>query len=123
MSPADIVDKARRCGVSLALNGAGTGLSLSGDGTPPPEIIDLVRDVRDALVVHLQQKWAIRAWINNSFTSGTPGVCTHCVGHWLADESIVVVCCGADYGEVHEACWEAWEAEQNRRARKALGFA
>lgn len=61
MSSADIVDKARRCGVSLALNGAGTGLSLSGDGTPPQQIIDFVRHVRDVLVVHLQQKRAIRA--------------------------------------------------------------
>jgi hypothetical protein len=123
LSPADIVDKARRCGVSLALNGAGTGLSLSGVGTPPQDLIDLVRDARDVLVAQLQQKRAIRARINNSFTSGAPGVCMHCGGHWLADESIVRVWCGADYGEVHQACWEEWAAEQESCAREALGFA
>lgn len=123
LSPVDIVDKARRCGVSLALNGAGTGLSLSGVGTPPQDLIDLVRDARDVLVAQFQQKRAIRAWINNSFTSGAPGVCMHCGEHWLAEASIVVVWCGANSGEVHEACWEAWEAEQERRARQALRFA
>jgi hypothetical protein len=123
LSSTDIVDKARRCGVGLAPNYSGTGLLLSGYGTPPREIIDLVREVRDPLVVHLRQKRAIRAWINNSFTSGTPGVCMHCGGHCLADESIVVVWCGTDYGDVHEACWMAWQAEQERRARQALGFA
>jgi EAL domain-containing protein (putative c-di-GMP-specific phosphodiesterase class I) len=96
LSPADIVEKARCSGVRLALNDVGTGLSLSGVGTPPPEIIDLVRDVRDALVVHLQQKWAIRAWINNSFTPGTPGVCMHCGGRTLDDESLIMIWCGAN---------------------------
>ena len=83
MSPADIVEKARRCGVSVELNNARTGLSLSADSAPVQEI---------------------------------------CGGHWLADKSVIMVCCGADYGDVHEACWEAWEAEQDRRARRALGF-
>jgi hypothetical protein len=123
ISPADIVEKARRCGVSLALSRAGTGLSLSADSAPPRDIIDLVRDAKDVVVVHLQQKRAIRAWINNSFTSGAPGVCIQCGGHWLDDEPVIMVWCGTDYGEVHEACWEAWEAQQERRARKALGFA
>jgi hypothetical protein len=123
MSPAAIVEKAGRCGVSLALNNAGTGLLLSAESAPSEEIIDLVRDAKDVLVAHLQQKRAIRAWINDSFTAGKPGVCMHCGGHWLVDESIITVCCGADCGKLHEACWEAWEAEQDRRARKAPGFA
>ena len=91
MSPADIVDKARRCGVSLALNDAGTGLSLSGVGTPQQNLIALVRDARDVLVAQLQQKRAIRAWINNSFTSGMPSVCMHCGRRWLADEPVIMV--------------------------------
>jgi hypothetical protein len=123
MSPLDIVEKARRCGISLALNGTGTGLSLSADSAPPQEIIDLVRDARDVLVAQLQRKRAIRAWINSSFTSGDPGVCMHCGGRGPDDEAVVMIWCGADHGVVHEACWEAWEAEQDRRARKALGFA
>jgi hypothetical protein len=122
MSPLDIVEKVRLCGISLALNGDGMGLSLSADTAPPQEIIDVVRDARDVLVAQLQRKRAIRAWINNSFTSGEPGVCMHCGGRWPAGESIVRVWCGADYGEIHEACWEAWEAEQDRWAHKALGF-
>jgi hypothetical protein len=123
MSPADIVEKARCSGVSLALNGAGTGLSLSAERAPPEEIIDLLRVARDVLVAHLQQTRAIRAWINNSFTSGMPGVCIRCGGRWLDRASIVRVWCGADYGEVHEACWEAWGAEQDLRACQALRFA
>ncbi len=123
MSPADIVEKAQRCGVSLTLNDAGTSLSLSADTAPPQEIIDLVRDARDVLVAHLQQNRAICAWINDNFTAGKPGVCMRCGGQWLADELIIMVCCGSDCGNLHEACWEAWEAEHDRRARMALGFA
>jgi hypothetical protein len=123
MNPADLVEQARRCGVSLALNDAGTGLSLSADSAPPQGIIDLVRGARDVLIALFQQKRAIRAWINNGFTSGIPGVCIHCGEHWPADESIIMVWRGSNYGDVHEACSEAWEAEQDHRARKALGFA
>jgi hypothetical protein len=53
MNPADIVEKVKRCGVSLALNDAGTGVSLWAESQPPREIIDLVRDARDALVACL----------------------------------------------------------------------
>ena len=123
MSPTDVAGMARRYGVSLALNDTGTDLFLCANSAPPQEIIDLVRDARDVLVAHLQQKRAIRAWINDGFTAGKPGVCMHCGGHSLADQSTITVCCGADYGDLHEACWEAWEAEQDRRARKAPGFA
>jgi hypothetical protein len=123
MNPAAIVEKAGRCGVRLALNDAGTGLSLSADSAPQEEMINLLRDARDVLVAHLQQTQAIRSWINNCFTSGTLGVCMHCGRRWLTNESTVRICCGAEYGEVHEACWEEWEAEQDRRARAALGFA
>jgi hypothetical protein len=123
VSPADVAEKARRCGVNLALNDTGTGLSLRADSAPPKEIVDLVRDARDVLVAHLQQKRAIRLWINDGFTAGQPGVCMHCGGHSLADESTITVCCGDDYGNLHNACWGAWEAEQDRRARQALGFA
>jgi hypothetical protein len=40
VSTADIVEKARRCGVSLTLDAVGTGLSLAADSKPPPEIVD-----------------------------------------------------------------------------------
>jgi hypothetical protein len=120
MSPADIVEKVKRCGVRLALNSAGTGLSLSADSTPPQEIINLVRDSRDVLVSYLQQAHAVRAWIDDNLTVSNPGVCMHCGGPWLDDdESIFLV----KDGFVHEPCSAAWEAEQERRARRALGFA
>jgi hypothetical protein len=121
MNPADIVEKVRRSGVSLALNEAGTGLSLSADNAPPREIVDLVRDARDVLVACLQCKRAIRRRVNENFTPGVPGVCMLC-GE-LISKPVVVVACGADCGELHEACWGAWEAESDRRAREELGLA
>jgi hypothetical protein len=124
VSPADIIEKARRCGVSVVLNETATALSLSAESAPPQDIVDLIRSARDVVVVHLQQQRAIRAWIDENLTTANPGICLHCEGRWLADfESIFLVKCGAKDGFVHEACWEAWEAEQDRWARKALGFA
>jgi hypothetical protein len=35
MKPADVIEKARRCGVSLTLNAVGTRLSLAADSEPP----------------------------------------------------------------------------------------
>jgi hypothetical protein len=120
MSPADIVEKVKRCGVRLALNGAATGLSLSAESAPPQEIINLVRGARDVLVSHLQQKQAVRAWIDHNLTADNPDVCMHCRGSWLEDdESIFLV----NDGFVHKTCSAAWEAEQERQARRALGFA
>ena len=54
---------------------------------------------------------------------GIPGVCMHCGGHWLADESIALAWCGADHGYSTKPAEGTREAEQDRRARKALGFA
>jgi hypothetical protein len=123
MTPADIVEKVKRCGVSLRLNRAGTGLSLSADNAPPQDIVDLICDARDVLVSHLQEQRAIRAWIDDDLTAGNLDVCVNCGGPWLADyESIFVVRCVAGYGFVHETCSAAWEAKQDRRARQALGF-
>jgi hypothetical protein len=121
MNPADIAEKVKRHGVGLALNDAGTGLSLSADSAPPQEIIDLVHDGRDALVACLQRKRAIRRRINDIFTPGAPGVCMRC--REVISGPVVVVACGADCGELHEACWGAWEAESDRRAREELGLA
>ena len=124
MSPADIVEKARRCGVILTLNDSETGLSLSADSAPPQEIIDLIRNARDVVVRHFKQQRAIRAWIDENLTTANPDVCLGCGGLWLADdESIYLIKCGAKDGFVHENCSTAWDAEQDRQARKALGFA
>jgi hypothetical protein len=73
MSPGDIVEKARRCGVSLTLDPAGTGLSLWADDDPPEEVVELLKAHKPAIVAHLQvERGRINHWIADQLIDWPP---------------------------------------------------
>jgi hypothetical protein len=79
MSPADIIEKARRHGVGMALNAAGTGLLLSTDAEPPGEIVELVRSAKPDIVALLQaERGRINQWIADNLIDWPPSHCLRC---------------------------------------------
>jgi hypothetical protein len=123
VSPTDIVEKASRCGVTLTLTAAGTGLSLWVDGDPPEEIVELLKAYKPAVVAHLQaERRRINHWIAAQIINWPPDFCLHCRKRILA-WPWVEVSNGKATARFHQDCHPEWLGQQEVAARKALGIA
>ena len=122
MSPADLIEKARRCGVSLTLNDAGTGLSLWADGDPPEEVVELLKAHKPDIVAHLQtERRRVNHWIANQIIDWPRDNCLHCrkpiTAHpWIDLRN------GEAMARFHQSCHDSWRVEQETLARRALGL-
>lgn len=77
-----------------------------------PQIVDLLRDERRAVV----------RWIAENFRSSPIGRCALCGGGKREDDPFVLVFVGQDRADFHASCHPAWIAEQEAKARVALGI-
>jgi hypothetical protein len=122
MRPADIVERARRCGVTLTLSADGTGLSLSADSEPPQEIVDLVRAHKPEIVAHIQaERRRINRWIADCLIEWQDS-CLHCRKPVLPGQPWTVVSNGDVSARFHKNCESAWRAGQEALACKTLGL-
>lgn len=120
ISAADALRLARRSGFKLSV--AGDELVYEVPDYPiayliidilrqhKPEIVDLLRDERRAVV----------RWIADNFRSSPPGVCAHCGGSNQSDDPFVKLFVGEDRADIHASCYPRWLAEQEWNARKAV---
>jgi hypothetical protein len=123
MSPSDIVAKARQAGVAVALNNAGTGLSLSADGDLPPDLVELVKGAKPEIVELLKtERRLIDRWVANQIISRPPDSCRHCRRRVLPGQPWVDVRNGEATSRFHAECVNEWRLQQEAAARKALGF-
>jgi hypothetical protein len=124
MSPADIVEQARQRGVSLTLNAAGTGLSLSADGDPPDEIVELIRAHKPDIVAHLQtERRRINRWIADKLIAWPQSHCLHCRLPVIVGQTWIDVTNGEARARFHQECHPKWLAQQEIAARRAIGLA
>jgi hypothetical protein len=122
VSPAEIIEKARRCGVVLTLNETGTGLSLSGEGERPAEIIDLIKARKAEIVDRLQ---AERGRINRRIAENLiewQGSCLQCRKPIIVGQAWTVVSHGEVSARFHKDCYDEWLAQQEVAAPRALGL-
>jgi hypothetical protein len=123
MSLADITEKARSCGVSLTLTAAGTGLSLWVDGDPPEEVVELLKAHKPDLVAHLQaERGRINHWIADQLTDWPPSHCLHCKKPTIVGQLWTTVSNSEVSARLHQGCHGAWLAQQEERARRAMGL-
>jgi hypothetical protein len=121
MNPADIVEKARQRGVTVTLNDAGTGLSLSADGDLPNEIVELAKAHKPDIVAHLQtERRRINHWIADKLISWPPSHCLHCRNPIIVGQNWLDVTNGEATARFHQDCHGAWLAQQEVAARRAL---
>jgi hypothetical protein len=123
MSPADIVGKARRCGVAVTLTAAGTGLSLWADGDPPEEVVELLKAHKPAIVAHLQaERGRINHWIADQLIDWPPSHCLHCRQPIAVGQRWTAVANGLVEARFHQGCHGKWLEQQEVAARKAMGL-
>ena len=123
MSPADIVEKARRCGVAVTLTAAGTGLSLWADGDPPEEVVELLKAHKPDIVAHLQaERGRINHWIADQLIDWPPSHCLHCRKPIVVGQTWTAVANGRVEARFHKDCHGAWLEQQEVSARKAIGL-
>jgi hypothetical protein len=121
VSAVDALRLARRSGFRLEVDG--DSLVYEGPDDPAasftigvlrrnkPQIVDLLRDERRAVV----------RWIADNFRSSPIGQCALCGGGKREDDSFVLVFVGQDRADFHASCHPTWLAEQEAKARAALG--
>jgi hypothetical protein len=123
MSPADIVEKARRHGVSLTLDATGTGLSLWADGDPPEEVVELLKAHKPDIVAHLRaERRRINHWIADQLIDWPPSHCLHCRKPIVVGQTWTAVANGLVEARFHKDCHGDWLAQQEVAARRAIGL-
>ena len=127
MTVDEALNLARSHGVEVRLNTAGNGLHLEAHAEPPPRLLAILGGGKWDIVAVLRQREAeerrrIVQWINDNFAASPPGVCAHCGDALRSEDPFVVLFVGNDRGEVHASCHQAWLAEREAEARKALGL-
>jgi len=71
---------------------------------------------------HPDERRALLRWMADNLRSSPPGVCAHCGGGSQSDDPFVILFVGEDRAELHASCHPIWLAEQEAKARAALGI-
>ena len=125
MTVEEALELARWHGVKVVLEG--DGLYLEAEAAPPPGLLAILGRGKWDIVAALRLREAeerrrIVQWINDHFTSSPAGVCADCGDGPRSEDPFVLLFVGNDRGEVHASCHQAWLAEREAEARKALGL-
>jgi hypothetical protein len=120
VSALDVIRIARAAGTKLIVDGS--SLVLEGDSPPPPQVFDMLRAHKPEILELLQaERRAVVRHIATQFQSSPPGRCAHCGDGKREDDPFVLVFVGEDRADLHASCHPAWLAQQEAKARVALG--
>lgn len=121
MSALDIIRIARAAGAKLIVDGS--SLVLEAESPPPPQVFDMLRAHKPEILELLQaERRAVLRHVADHFQSSPLGQCALCGGGSCADDPFVLVFVGEDRADFHASCHPAWIAEQEAKARVALGI-
>ena len=122
ISAADALKLARRSGIKLDIDGGQVSLEWP-DTSTAQAVIDLLRRLKPEVTELLSaERRAIVMWINDNFRPRPTGRCVHCAGGGRQHDPFVVLFVGDDRADVHTSCHPQWAAEQEAKARAALGI-
>jgi hypothetical protein len=121
VSALDAIRTARAAGAKLMIDGS--SLVLESESPPPPQVFDLLRAHKPEVLDCLrEERRAVVRHIANHFQASPPGQCAHCGGDSREADPLVVIFCGTDRADIHASCHPAWIADQESKARTALGI-
>ncbi len=120
-SAADALRLARCIGFRLKVDGDDLTYEVPEDPAAY-SIIDILRSHRGKIVELLRsERCAVVRWINDHFQSSPVGQCVLC-GSDERDDPFVAIFVGEDRADAHASCYLAWIADQEAKARFALGI-
>ena len=86
-------------------------------------IIDILRPHKDKIIELLRgERRAVVRWINDHFQSSPVGQCVLCGSNGRENDPFVAIFVGENRADAHASCYPAWIAEQEAKARFALGI-
>jgi hypothetical protein len=127
MSPAEVIAKARRHGVTLTLSADGTSVSLYADAAVADDaledVIELVKAHKSILVAHLEtERRRINHWIADKLIDRPPSHCLRCRKPIIVGQTWTAVANGEAAARFHQSCHGVWLEQQEFAARRALGL-
>jgi hypothetical protein len=121
MSAAEAIVAARAAGVHLGIDGS--SLVLEAQDTPSPQLLDVLRAHKFEILDMLRdERRAVLVWINDNFRASQFGACAHCGGGECPADPFVLIFVGETRADIHASCHPAWNAQQEAKARVALGI-
>jgi hypothetical protein len=122
MTVAEALAAAKKHGIEVSLDPGGVDLILSFEDEPPPEVVDLIKAMKTEIVDRLQTE---RGRINRQIAEYLiewQDSCLQCRKPVRPGEPWAVVSNGDVTARFHRDCHVEWRQEQEKLARKALGF-
>jgi hypothetical protein len=121
MSAAELLAEARRRGVTLTLD---DGDIIADGGDLTPGLIERLRKHKSEIVELLRrEKHQVDAWVDAHVADYDFARCFGCKKPFQIDEKLVVaISRSGARARFHVNCRDEWFAEQEQRARKALGL-
>jgi hypothetical protein len=124
MTAAEILAEAAARGFLVNLNSTSQRLVLWPGDDPPADLVKLIKDAKPQIIAVLQaERGRINHWIAERLISWPPGQCLHCRKPIVVGQQWIPVSNGEVTARFHQDCHDAWRAERETFARKALGFA
>jgi len=121
MSVAEALQAARADGIHVEIDG--DSIVLEAELAPPAQMLESLRAHKPEILELLQaERRAVLRHIADHFQSSPLGQCAHCGGGRRANDPFVLVFVGEHRADFHASCHPAWVAEQEAKARVALGI-
>jgi hypothetical protein len=121
VSISDVIRVARAAGAKLIADGP--ALVLEAKNPPPQQLFEMLRAHKSEILEALRaERRAVVRYVNDHFQSSPLDHCAHCGGDRRAGDPFVAILVGEDSADVHASCHPAWIAEQEAKARIALGI-
>jgi hypothetical protein len=121
MSAQEAMKAARAVGIELGTKG--DKLLLAAATEPPSAVLVLLSRHKPDIVEMLRAEWYdIVRYMNDHFHSSPPGQCGHCGKAGRQQDPFVALFVGEDWADIHSSCHPEWMAEQEAKARSALGI-
>ena len=113
---------ARRAGIRLGVDGEQVSLEWP-DTSAAQALIDLLRRFKPEITDLLRaERCAIVRYVADHFRSSPLDRCAHCGGGSRQNDPFLALFVGDDRADIHASCHPEWIAEQEAKARIALGI-
>jgi hypothetical protein len=121
MNAAEILALARDQCVTVKLDGK--DLDIVADHEPDPDLLSAIAGRKPEILSLLRaERGSINRWIAARIVDYPRDRCLHCRRPIIAGQKWIDVASGDALARFHRPCHAAWLAEQETKARKAMGL-
>ena len=121
MTAPEILALAKARGVTIRLDG--DELEITADREPDPDLLAALAGSKAKILARLQtERGRINRWIADRLIAWPLTSCLHCLKPIVVGQQSIIVGNGEVTARFHQDCHSEWLAQQEARARLALGL-